>query len=44
MECSAKSGMSVDEVFSTLGRMMKERIIDLVEKEPPLPPIHPPTR
>jgi hypothetical protein len=32
MECSAKSGKSVEEVFNTLGKMMKEFIIDVGEK------------
>lgn len=32
MECSAKSGKSVEEVFNNLGKMMKECIIDVVEK------------
>lgn len=32
MECSAKSGKSIEEVFNTLGKMMKESIIDVVEK------------
>ena len=32
MECSAKSGESVEEVFTQLGRMMKERIIDVATK------------
>ena len=28
MECSAKSGQSVHEAFTTLTRMMKEKFID----------------
>lgn len=28
MECSAKSGESVCEVFETLGKLIKERVID----------------
>lgn len=33
MECSAKSGQSVHEVFATLTRMMKEKFIDEKLKE-----------
>ena len=33
MECSAKSGESIAEVFMTLGRLMKERFIDEGSKE-----------
>jgi GTPase SAR1 family protein len=32
-ECSAKSGDSVDEVFLTIARMMKQKIIDIAGKE-----------
>lgn len=28
MECSAKSGQSIGDVFMELGRLMKERFID----------------
>jgi hypothetical protein len=33
MECSAKSGQSVEQVFMELGRMMKEKVIDEATKE-----------
>ena len=32
-ECSAKSGDSVEEVFMALAKVMKQRIIDIAEKE-----------
>lgn len=32
-ECSAKSGDSVEEVFTALAKVMKQRIIDIAEKE-----------
>jgi GTPase SAR1 family protein len=35
MECSAKSGESVNDVFASLAKMMKQRIIDSAEREPP---------
>jgi hypothetical protein len=46
MECSAKSGQSVPEVFTALARMLKEKIIDQADKEPPLAPpgLPPPSR
>ena len=28
MECSAKSGVSINEVFDSLAKMMKQKIID----------------
>ena len=33
MECSAKSGESIGEVFGTLAKMMKEKIIDTENRE-----------
>lgn len=33
MECSAKSGQSVNDIFYTLAKMMKEKIIDNSDKE-----------
>ena len=33
MECSAKSGQSVSDVFGRLAQMMKQRIIDSSEVE-----------
>ena len=33
MECSAKSGQSVSDVFGRLGQMMKQKIIDNSEGE-----------
>lgn len=46
MECSAKSGESVNEVFTRLATMMKHKIIDNADKEPssPLPGLPPPSR
>ena len=45
MECSAKSGESVNEVFGALAKMMKEKILDTSEMrdskggEPINPPV-----
>lgn len=32
MECSARSGQSVEEVFMKMGRLMKEKVIDEATK------------
>lgn len=38
MECSAKSGESVNEVFMLIGKLMKKKAIDDVVTEKPAPP------
>lgn len=41
MECSAKSGESVNDVFMLIGKLMKKKAIDEVVAEKPTTPVSP---